>query len=235
MKPFFVTTCMGRRPHLEQTLPTWLANSSWSIVVVDYSCPQGVGDWAEAQGERVRVVRVQAEQQTGRPIFNLSRARHLGALAAIQQGADWLYMLDADNFIRSTASWTQDPNQFQIDGSYFTQLRGFLGVSADHYLKTGGYDPAFTGWTCEDLYMRFCLHAILGVPCERLPPGDIEVIIHSDDLRTANYVVRDPGKSKMHNLEVLLNRIESLTGKNLIQWVRQKPDLFRLLAVPPPR
>ena len=69
-----VTTCMGRLAQLRQTLGPMLAQDGGvPVVVVDYSCPDGAGDWVEANPPRARLVRV-----PGRARFNASAARNIG-------------------------------------------------------------------------------------------------------------------------------------------------------------
>ena len=47
----FVTTCMGRLAALRQTLGPMLDQAEGSrIVVVDYTCPDGAGDWVDGGG-----------------------------------------------------------------------------------------------------------------------------------------------------------------------------------------
>src|SRR5574343_1128333 len=84
----FVTTCKGRLHHLQQTLPLIVAEAPDEIVVVDYGCPQGSGDWVEANYPQVKVVRVTDDDG-----FRLARARNLGAAAC---SAPWICFIDAD-------------------------------------------------------------------------------------------------------------------------------------------
>jgi hypothetical protein len=41
----FITTCKGGLHPIQETLPLIAAGSPAEIVVVDYGCPQGMGDW----------------------------------------------------------------------------------------------------------------------------------------------------------------------------------------------
>src|SRR6266404_326707 len=84
----FITTCRGRLPHLQQSLPTFVAQPGTSCVVVDYDCPQGTAAWVQQAYPQVTVV-----QATDQPRFELSKARNLSAQAA---GAPWLCFVDAD-------------------------------------------------------------------------------------------------------------------------------------------
>src|SRR5882724_11082710 len=66
-----VTTCMGRREHLEVTLPLMLEEFD-SVIVVDWSCPQDTGYWAAKQGAQVLF-------KFGEEHFYAARARNFGA------------------------------------------------------------------------------------------------------------------------------------------------------------
>src|SRR6185369_6037579 len=92
----FVTTCKGRLHHIQRTLPLIVAQLPKEVVVVDYGCPQSVGDWVETHFPNVTVVRVGDD-----PGFCLSRARNIGAR---QTSAPWICFTDADALI--TSGWT---------------------------------------------------------------------------------------------------------------------------------
>ena len=83
-----ITTCKGRLHHLRETLPLMASQGADEIVVVDYGCPDGAGDWVEREFPGVRVVRVDDD-----PGFCLPRARNAGARAS---SARWLAFVDAD-------------------------------------------------------------------------------------------------------------------------------------------
>lgn len=82
-----ITACMGRLEHLKQTLPLRI-HPDVENIVVDWSCPDSCGDWVEKNYPEVKVVRI-----TGETIFNLSKSRNAGILAASGQ---YIGMLDAD-------------------------------------------------------------------------------------------------------------------------------------------
>src|SRR5437762_7944 len=83
-----ITTCMGRLAHLQQSLGAAAAQSGCSCVLVDYSCPERCGDWAQQHHPTVKVVRVANQTQ-----FSPSRARNAAMAAA---DAPWLCFFDAD-------------------------------------------------------------------------------------------------------------------------------------------
>ena len=64
----FVTTCKGRLHHVRETLPLIAQQAPDEIIVVDYGCPDRVGDWVTANVPQARVVRVDDD-----PGFSLAR------------------------------------------------------------------------------------------------------------------------------------------------------------------
>ena len=66
-----VITCKGRLHHLKQTLPLIVAMGTSEVIVVDYGCPDGTGDWVEANFPGVTVVRVDDD-----PGFSPARSRN---------------------------------------------------------------------------------------------------------------------------------------------------------------
>ena len=71
----FVTTCMGRLHALRRSLGAMVGQGG-SCIVVDYSCPEGAGDWVVANHPRARVIRV-----PGQASFNASAARNIESAA----------------------------------------------------------------------------------------------------------------------------------------------------------
>jgi glycosyltransferase involved in cell wall biosynthesis len=84
----FITTCMGRLSHLQETLPTWVTQPRSTWIVVDYSCPDRCGNWVEQTYPNVQVVRV-----PGKMRFHPAAARNAGARVA---QTPWLCFIDAD-------------------------------------------------------------------------------------------------------------------------------------------
>ena len=142
----YITTCKGRLDHLRQTLPLAVAQPGVSCVVVDYSCPDGAGDWVAENFPQVKLVRV-----TGEAGFNVSRARNLGAEAT---AAPWLGFFDADvlwspRFAAEMVAQLQ-PGCFYRAVPASTQTWGSLICHRDDFSAVGGYDEAFSGWGGED-------------------------------------------------------------------------------------
>jgi len=174
-----VTTCKGR----QRALPTFVAQAAAEVIVVDYDCPDRTKDWIAAHCPEVRVAAV-----TESPIFNLSRARNIGAELA---RAPWLVLCDADNML--AASFTREVQRLVVPGTYLRISRDTpqgvrklnipLVCEAPTYREIGGYDDALSGWGAEDWeFVQRLEHR--GVR-EVLGPATLfESLPHSNDLRS---------------------------------------------------
>ncbi|HEX7775909.1 MAG TPA: glycosyltransferase family A protein [Parvibaculum sp.] len=175
-----ITTCMGRLEHLKQTLPRTVAQPGVSVVVVDYSCPDGAGDWVEANFPQVRVVRVEGET-----LFSRSRARNLGAAAT---DAPWLAFLDADVLIDpgffDAVRPLLRPGRFYSPHPAALQTYGALIVERSAVVAAGGDDETFVGWGSEDIDVLEALR-FEGLKAAQFPGGLLGEIPHSNELRTA--------------------------------------------------
>jgi glycosyltransferase involved in cell wall biosynthesis len=182
----FVTTCMGRLAALRQTLGPMLRQPGSSCVVVDYSCPDGAGDWVEANHPQVRVVRV-----PGRSRFNASAARNAGARHA---DAPWICFVDSDvvleqGFIEAVLP-TLQPGGFYRAWSDDRGLGGTFVCSRTDYDRAGGYDEVYPCWGEEDNDLYDALE-FLGLEARALPASMIRHLAHDDDARTRFYPVAD--------------------------------------------
>jgi glycosyltransferase involved in cell wall biosynthesis len=186
----FITTCKGRLHHIQQTLPLMVAESPAEIVVVDYGCPQRVGDWVAENYPAVTVVRVDDD-----PGFCVPRARNLGAQRTT---SPWLCFIDAD--VKVTPGWTRwmadnlDSGSFyraaKIDGERIRDTWGTVLCSRKGFIDIGGYDEAFRGWGGEDddLYDRLTL---AGYTESDYPSGFVTAIHHDDDERTLFHDIKE--------------------------------------------
>jgi glycosyltransferase involved in cell wall biosynthesis len=141
-----ITCCKGRLEYLKRSLPTFAAQSESEVVVVDYDCPEGTGQWVAAHYPRARLVAV-----ADAPRFNVSHARNLGAQ---QARAPWLVFCDADDVL--SPSFATDLLRKAKPGTYQRTLRGSrpeaipLACEAATFKAVGGYDDALQGWGLED-------------------------------------------------------------------------------------
>jgi len=181
-----VTPCKGRLEHLKQTLPLMAAQPGANCVVVDYSCPDGTGDWVEANFPGVRLVRAEGE-----PLFARSRANNMGAAAS---DAPWLAFIDADVVI--DPSFTEKVLPLLKRGHYYRprpgsdQLYGFIIVHRADFEAVGGYDEIYSGWGAEDIDLMNTLSA---AGLREMPfPGElVSSIQHSNEMRTRFQTIKD--------------------------------------------
>jgi glycosyltransferase involved in cell wall biosynthesis len=182
----FVTVCMGRLGHLRRTLPAALAQPGCRVVVVDYSCPDGCGDWVERHHPQAAVIRV-----PGRSEFNLAAGRNAGARAA---DASWLCFLDADVAVAPDFARTFFP--LLAPGGYYRPdptpngTAGTVAVARTDFDRAGGYDECYRGYGCEDgdLYAALGLG---GVAARTFPGRLLTHLDHPDADRTRHYEAKD--------------------------------------------
>jgi len=180
-----IVTCKGRLTHLRRTLPALRrALPSAELVLVDYDCPERSGDWAEANVTGVKVVRAH-----DRPIFNIARARNLGAAAAT---APWLLFSDADVLftgpIESTLAPLLQGRVYLLTDPRPPILFGTLVVAAADFQAVGGYDEVFEGWGAEDSEFLRRLDAA-GVGRGAFDAAGVFGIEHGDDARAAFHAI----------------------------------------------
>ena len=191
-----ITACKGRLDHLKQALPRMLAQGSAELIVVDYSCPDGTGDYVESHFPAVRVVRVPGE--TG---FSNWKARNRGAEVAT---CDMLVFCDADTVLAEQALSVIDKALPANRYGFFTrqatarfnktglrlghnQLRGFQVVPTTAFARLGGYDEVLEGYAAggdTDLEERLTLIGVRGV---RLSDGIVDEVVEHDNAARFTY------------------------------------------------
>jgi hypothetical protein len=192
-----VVTCMGRREFLKTTAPGLLAQQEIYYCLVDYSCPEGSGDWfaghfaSEIRDRRAAVVRVEH-----RPYFEKSKALNAGARRAVDGGAQFLCFLDVDTVgLQGLGSWLSQhvrEDRFLIagsspDGGDVASLTGLLVAPAAAFVASGGYDEEMIGWGAEDIDMRLRLHLKEKMRYSRVPLQFLSYLDHDNDLRAKHY------------------------------------------------
>lgn len=189
-----ITTCKGRLAHLRETLPLFCAIPDTEVILVDYGCPEGSGDWAAAHFPQVRVVRV-----TDDPGFNPSRARNIAAREAT---ADYLFFVDADIRVAPEAheviAQAVNPNRFvTVDATENgNEIRGTCVVPRAKFEAVRGYDEVLKNYGMEDteLYDRLM---DFGVDDGFIPPGPFRAIAHGDDLRVRFFTTKSIRKLRL--------------------------------------
>jgi glycosyltransferase involved in cell wall biosynthesis len=174
-----VTTCKGRLDHLRQSLPIFLAQPGAEVIVVDYDCPQKTRDVVAGEFPAARVVAVDDA-----PLFNLARARNLGAAAA--RGA-WLAFIDADILLvpgfGERIVGLLEPGRFhhfKITTRDTVSAHGSCLVRQADFAAIEGYDEVVDGYGAEDQDFYFRL-TLTGLEAKALDFDLIAMIIPHDN------------------------------------------------------
>lgn len=176
---------------MKQTLPRIVSAGFDEVIVVDYDCPDKTAAWVREFFPSVQIVQVADE-----PVFNVSRARNLGAKAS---RCSWLCFIDADVEISPTyLQWLRrkaTPDYFyriektlnKDDAARYKGVYGTVACQRALFQKIGGFDEVFQGWGMEDdeFFVRLVLSGcnVAPVPSKHF----IGAIRHDDDLRVAHY------------------------------------------------
>jgi glycosyltransferase involved in cell wall biosynthesis len=191
-----ITTCKGRLDHLKVSLPKMLAQPCKEVIVVDYSCPQGTGEFVSANFPMVRLVTVEGEKH-----FSNWKARNAGAAVA---QSDVLIFVDADTILADDAvAWISANIPPRTFGYFNTQasqafnrgprvaanqLKGFQVIPAPAFRRLGGYDEVLEGYAAgadTDLEIRM---SMMGLRRRPLDSNIVETIIQHDAAsRTQNH------------------------------------------------
>lgn len=218
----FVTTCRGRLHHLQQTMPLMAAEQPDELIVVDYGCPDGTGDWVEANYPQAKVVRAKGKER-----FNLCDARNTGAAVAT---ADWLYFVDAD--IRLQPGMLAKLRPMLAPGGFYMpkwivdtpiDIWGSCICLRSVYEQLDGYDEVFEGWGAddEDFYHRM---ENAGIERRYYPPEWVDPIVHDDTERsvvTRNKYVNEATNACYGMAKREISRLRGLNGNLPLQDRRQ--------------
>jgi hypothetical protein len=217
-----IVTCMGRLAHLQQTLPILLQGHT-DVCVVDYSCPDGCGDWVDANygDEGVYVERLQ-----GRELFNKPEAQNAGAARAIERNPDtFLLFVDSDTiatpmlwaWLRAAVSSTEAVKHFYYIAASEAgrDSTGVLFVHGQAFARSGGYDERHQGWGAEDLDMRMRLFFKEQLGCAEIPAEAVSAIGHDDPTRVAHYEEKDKLASNGRNMQLLSDNVKAWSGISL--------------------
>lgn len=209
----FITCCMGRLRFLKRTLGAIAGQAGCSVVVVDYSCPDGAGEWVDAAYPGVRVVR-----EPGHATYNQCRARNLGARAA---SAEWLCFIDADILLAPT--FTSAVLPLLEPGHYYRAeplddagtWGTFLCRKAD-FERVGGFDEVFQGWGDADVDFYEALERG-GVKRRSYPASLLQHLPHDDDERVRHYENKDRWQNCSINrlYRMIKSHIVRLRGSDL--------------------
>lgn len=213
-----ITTCMGRRAHLKESLGPAAGQPGCSCVLVDYSCPEHCGDWARRHYPNVKVV-----SGPGQTRFNPSRARNAATAAA---DAPWLCFFDADVVLQPDFAArivpALRPGNFYLARPWKRDLDGTVVCPRADFLHLGGYDEVFQSWAGEDedLYSRLRWR---GLQEQHFPRELVRVIEHDDSFRVQYFPIKVPYLSQTINLLYRTAKIDlmRLLGRELSEPERR--------------
>jgi glycosyltransferase involved in cell wall biosynthesis len=210
-----VTTCMGRLAQLRQTLGPMLAQDGGVLViVVDYSCPDGAGDWVEVNHPAARLVRVQ-----GRSRFNASAARNIGARHA---DTDWIAFVDSD--VMLDRGFAAELRRLVAPGGFYRcrsddpGLGGTYVCARADFERIGGYDEVYPCWGEEDNDL-FDAFEFVGLARRPYPAELVRHLTHDDAARTRYYPV---GEKELGHA---INRVYRLVKWDIARLNRQQPAI----------
>ncbi|MGH3430877.1 MAG: sulfotransferase [Mycobacteriales bacterium] len=203
MKIAFCTTCKGRTPHLEQTLPQNLADNAdypdAVFVVVNYNSRDNLSSYLDGRRALIESGRLVIYRFTEPTPFRMAHAKNLAHRLGIREGADVLVNLDADNFTGpGFARYVAD--QFKAGDRLFLWSRmvkdgagklprgisGRIAVSSRGFLLAGGYDENFSTWSPDDKDFSARLTK-LGYEPREIEPRHLRAVLHNDRLRFKDY------------------------------------------------
>lgn len=208
-----VTTCKGRLEHLETTLPLML-NEFDRVIVVDWGCPQGSGDWAREEG--ASVIYKKHEE-----FFHASRARNFGARDVQTRK---VCFLDADTMVfpglAEEIEGLLDLSSMLIaartaDNYDVMNLNGFIALDIGQFWGVGGYNEAIEGYAIEDAYLRVQLLCERGLKPKRVSPHLLGAIQHSHEMR-ARYHAEPIHISSKRNYDMLS---DYLRKRGITDWL----------------
>lgn len=160
---------MGRRAHLEQTLPVNLAvlarhAGRAELVLVDYGSRDGLGDWVRERFAAQLASGLLRYARTDEPtVFHTPHAKNVAHRLARHE---ILFNLDADNFIgedtceRVSAIFAEDPRRIAISPIQ-PDVGGRIAILRADFEALGGYDERYGGWSIADF--DFCERATQGL------------------------------------------------------------------------
>jgi len=201
----FCTTCKGRLPHIQLTLPANLSgNADYAnakFVVLDYNSPDNLADYIRQN--------YQAELNSGRLLFyqyreavqfRMAHAKNMSHRLGILNGADILVNMDADNYTGTgfaayiAEQFTQAKEDIFLwakmvksgDGRMPRGISGRIVASRHAFLNVGGYDEKYETHSPDDKDFNARLRRLGYVGLE-IDAGYLKAIPHNDKMRYREY------------------------------------------------
>ncbi len=161
------------------------------MIVVDFDCPDGTGQWVKENFPQVHVIKVNAQ-----PIFDYSRSRHIGGHAVKTK---WIAFFDADVLVSEHFFEKMAPNL--REGAFYTPVSddgntwGSCFVEKKLFDRVEGYDEAIKHWGGVDTALYNVL-SFIGARNESYDGKLIEAVQHSDEERLVFTNLRDVNFAK---------------------------------------
>ncbi|MEM6691073.1 MAG: glycosyltransferase, partial [Planctomycetota bacterium] len=221
----FVTTCKGRLNDLKNTLPRMVEQSGCEVVVVDYNCPEGTGDWVRENYPSVVLVRVPDAQ-----VFDRSDAKNRGIDAS---SSEWTCLIDADvelepDFVNSVSPMLR-PGYFFRSSHPGEGTGGTFICLREDIDRVGGHDTVFQGWGEEDDDLIDALR-FSGLTSERFPASLIRHRDHTDDARTQFHTDEDRRHSHMVNRIYRSSKWDLARLSGVVPPIEQRRALYQLVS-----
>jgi MoaA/NifB/PqqE/SkfB family radical SAM enzyme len=228
----FFTVCMGRLHHLKQTV---LQNLAWNadhpsleFVLLDYSSPDEMGSWVEAElGEQLRSGRVVYYRFDDAQFFSYTHSRNMAARLC---SGEIICNIDADNLTGPRFAQYIDRQMkdndllvgcdvvngaFSVipDDSGFT---GRMAVLRRLFLEAGGYDEDMVAWGYEDLDLYSRLHR-RGLRCAPIDRRFLAALPHENDECFAFTKAKDIGRGPAPNKRGASLEHENISVRKIAQ------------------
>ena len=155
------TFCKGRLHHAIQNIPHTLSllGENDELILVDYDCPDKVGEWCEQNHKNVKVVFVK-----NRVYWNASHAHNC---AGVNAKNDIILFLDIDvvlneklieevrnmkegNFLRHNKVINMKDGNGNVSVTKDLTTYGTCAVYNKDFKEVNGYEEAFVSWGHED-------------------------------------------------------------------------------------
>ena len=201
----FSTTCKGRAFHVESTLLQNIEDnpSHSKFVLLDYNSQDGLIPWLQSNCmPLIRSGKLVVYSFPSADKFHVAHAKNMAHRLAIQEGADFLVTLDADNFTGSSfeafilEKFSREKNIFLCpkvvglgSGAVRIAPRGVAGrlvVRSQDFIKAGGYDEKYATWHGEDVDLVARLKR-MGYAARFIDPIYLDAIRHGAGLRFKEY------------------------------------------------
>jgi glycosyltransferase involved in cell wall biosynthesis len=187
-----VSTYKNRRPHIEQTLATWLVQSStnYEIIIVDYESDDDISSFLKESTSQVSIP-VLHIRCSNKPIFELAHARNVGANYA---SGKYLFFVDIDTSLPEQAvqfileNMREDNYLAAVDSQTRKEIVNGGLIAVPSILHTGicGFNEDLKGWGFEDIDYKRRLEKA-GLKYSNIPHTMYTCIDHPDDERVQCY------------------------------------------------